>query len=310
LASDPTTALRTRLSQGGVLLLDGPTGTELERRGAPMDQAAWCGPASLDQYALLQRIHADYIRLGCDIVTANTYASSRLMLEPAGYGDRVAEIAAAAVRAARAARAEAAEGRPVLVAGSLSHMIPVQPGTGRTDEAASADPQAWRAAFEELAGLHAEHGCDAILLEMMYHPDRAALAIEAARASGLPVWLGFSARRGADGRVLSYYPHDDVPFERLLELIPDDVEAVGVMHSDANVTGDALDMVRAHSDAPLMAYPDSGHFEMPRWNFEAVMPPQTFRAYARDWLDRGARVLGGCCGLSMDHMRAIADLKR
>lgn len=308
--SDPSEALRARLSDGGVLLLDGPTGTELERRGAPMDPAAWCGPASPEQYELLRRIHADYIRLGCDIVTANTYASSRLMLEPAGHGDRVAEVNAAAIQAARAAREEAAGDRPVLVAGSLSHMIPVQPGTGRTDEASSADPQAWRAAFDELAGLHAEHGCDAILLEMMYHPERAELAIAAARASGLPVWLGFSARRGADGRVLSFYPHEDIPFERLLELVPDDAAAVGVMHSDANVTGDALDLVRAYTDAPLMAYPDSGHFEMPHWNFEAVMPPQTFRAYALDWLERGAQVLGGCCGLSMDHMRAIADLKR
>ena len=84
--------LKARLDRGEVLILDGATGTELQRRGAKMDPGAWCGPATLDHDALLTEIHSDYIRAGSDVITANTFASSRLMLTPAGYGDKVGEI--------------------------------------------------------------------------------------------------------------------------------------------------------------------------------------------------------------------------
>ena len=84
--------LKDRLAAGETIILDGPTGTELQRRGAPMDPAAWCGPATLDNDRLLTEIHADYIRAGADVITANTFASSRLVLAKAGLADRVSEI--------------------------------------------------------------------------------------------------------------------------------------------------------------------------------------------------------------------------
>lgn len=71
--------IRDRLDQGAVIILDGATGTELQRRGAPMDPAAWCGAATLDHHQLLTEIHLDYIRAGSDVITANSFASSRLM---------------------------------------------------------------------------------------------------------------------------------------------------------------------------------------------------------------------------------------
>ena len=75
--------IKRRLDNGEILVLDGATGTELQRRGVAMDPAAWCGPATLENDDVLSAIHVDYIRAGSDVVTANTYASSRLMLSPA-----------------------------------------------------------------------------------------------------------------------------------------------------------------------------------------------------------------------------------
>jgi S-methylmethionine-dependent homocysteine/selenocysteine methylase len=86
-------SLMGRLAHGGIAILDGATGTELEKRGVVMDPAAWCGPATLGNDTILTGIHADYIAAGADVITANTYAASRLMLTGAGYGDRVEEIA-------------------------------------------------------------------------------------------------------------------------------------------------------------------------------------------------------------------------
>src|SRR5260370_20168441 len=125
--------LKNRLTAGNVIILDGPTGTELQRRGAPMDPAAWCGPATLANDRLLTTIHADYIAAGAHVITANTFASSRLMLTKAGLGDRVREINERAVAAALRARDAAVGGAPVVVAGSLSHMVPLPKGSAAVD---------------------------------------------------------------------------------------------------------------------------------------------------------------------------------
>jgi homocysteine S-methyltransferase len=299
--------LERSLEAGGVVILDGGTGTELERRGVSMDPDAWCGPASLHNADVLTAIHRDYIDAGARIVTANTYASSRLMLEPAGFGDAVAEINRTAVHAARRAR-EASGRDDVLVAGSLSHMCPLVQDDETPDRTRVPSPEALRAAFEELATLLAEEGCDLVLCEMVYDPERAPLLLDAAIASGLPVWVGFSARRGADGQMLGHAPDVDVPLAEVVKHLEGrPIAAAGVMHTASDLVAEALDVVRARFDGPLYAYPDSGHFRMPHWQFEAVIPPDALVAYARRWRAAGVQGLGGCCGLSPAHVRAVAD---
>jgi homocysteine S-methyltransferase len=297
--------LKQRLDDGEVVILDGATGTELQRRGLPMDPAAWCGPTTLGNDALLREIHADYIAAGAEVITANTFASSRLMLSPAGYGERVEEINRRAVEAALRARDETPGGAEVVVAGSLSHMVPVADGTDAVDPDQLPDDAEIAAAFEELAQILAAAGCELILLEMMYHPGRSRLALEAALATGLPVWFGASARRGEDGRVVSFHLDEDLPLDAITSLIPaQGVDAAGVMHSGAEVVGEALASLRRHFKGPLMAYPDSGYFEMPNWRFVDVITPQRFEAFCRDWLAAGVQILGGCCGLTVAHIEA------
>ena len=300
--------IERRLGAGGVVILDGGTGTELELRGVPMDAEAWCGVASLEHLETLEAVHRDYIAAGADIVTANTYASSRLMLEPAGLGDRVAEINRAAIAAAKRA-AGARDG--IAVAGSLSHMIPMAGGTAAPDLARAPGPEEREAAFRELTALHRAEGCDLILLEMMYDPERMPAAFAAATATGLPVWAGFSARRGADGAVLSFAPHLDIPFREVVAVLADfEVQAAGIMHTPSDVVGDALDILREVFDGPMTAYPDSGYFKMPKWQFEAIISPAELVGFAEGWIAQGAQAVGGCCGLSPHHIAALAALKR
>ena len=301
--------LKRRLGDGGIVILDGGTGTELERRGIPMDPEAWCGPANLAHLDTLEAIHRDYIAAGADIVTANTYASSRLMLGPAGCADRFEDINRAAVRTAF--RARAASGRPeVAIAGSLSHMVPMAGGTAHIDLSRLPREAAMSEAFGELAALLAEEGCDLILLEMMYDPERMPAAFAAATATGLPVWAGFSARRGADGQVLSFAADKDVPFEEVVQVLADfDVAAAGVMHTPSDLVAETIAILRGVFDGPLVAYPDSGYFKMPSWQFEDVISPDELLAFATDWVAGGVQVLGGCCGLSPAHIAALAPLK-
>lgn len=274
-----------------------------------MDMDAWCGPAALENASVLEAIHCDYIAAGADIITANTYASSRLMLGPAGLGNRVGDIVRIAVEAARQAR-EASGRNDVLIAGSLSHMSPIIGGTGQHDLTRAPSLGEMAEAFEELAQLLRDNGCDLILLEMMYRPERLGPAFEAAITSGLPVWAGFSARYGEDTRVLSYAPDREIPFVDLVQVVKEfDVAAAGVMHTPSHVIGDAVAIVRDTFTGPLMAYPDSGYFKMPHWQFENVISPGDLVQFANSWVESGVQIIGGCCGLSPEHIAALAPLK-
>lgn len=303
----PYAALKKRLDGGDIVILDGATGTELQRRGIAMDPSAWCGVASLANQAVLTQIHSDYIAAGAEVVTANTFASSRVVLQQAGYGDKVAEINRAAVEAALRAR-DAAD-HDVVVAGSLSHTVYL--AGDQVPKAAEMPSEAEVAeSFRELAGILKDAGAELLLLEMMYHPTRTPMALAAALATGLPVWFGLSARPGADGRLLSYYSEADIALTTILDMIPArGVDAVGCMHSGAEITGAALAQIRKRFRGPLMAYPDSGYFEMPEWNFHDVITPARLERFYADWMEEGAQIIGGCCGLTVEHIRAAVSAR-
>ena len=172
--------MKQRLDAGEVIVLDGGTGTELERRGIAMSPEAWCGPATLGNAELLTQIHLDYINAGSDVITANTYAANSMMLNPAGYGDKIEEIVKTAVDAALRARDKAPAGRNVVVGGSLSHMVPHIAGTDKVDLDRTPPPAQIAESFHQLAQLLKAGGVDHIMLEMMYEENRAQMALQAA----------------------------------------------------------------------------------------------------------------------------------
>jgi S-methylmethionine-dependent homocysteine/selenocysteine methylase len=302
----PAEAIEARLAAGGTVLLDGATGTELQRRGVPMDDAAWCALASLSHPDVLRAVHEDYVRLGCDVITTNTFANARHMMARAGRADDTRPAYRRAVEIAREARERAAGTRPVAVAGSVSTMRPVVKGADRRDRDDVVMLAEGRASLREAAETLAEAGVDLLLLEMIGDPDWGCAALEEALATGLPVWVGTTVRRGADGAVTSF--HDDAPsyaglVRALAGLGP---RAMGVMHSAIPDTGPALAALRdAGWAGPMLAYPEAGWFEMPDWRFVEV-EPEAFADAATRWVAAGAQVVGGCCGLGPAHIGALA----
>ena len=301
--------LRRRLGNNGIVILDGGTGTELEKRGVSMDPEAWCGIAALESGETLQAVHEDYIAVGADVITANTYATSRLLLEPAGYGHRVAEINSATIKAACRAR-EASGKSDVMIAGSLSHRGAAIAGTAKPDPTRAPSIHQMEDAFRELANILQDEGCDLILLEMMYYPERMKPAFTAACETKLPVWAGFSARRGPNDHLYGFAPECDIPIDEIFGVLRDfDVAAAGVMHTEASVIADTLEFLSKHHAGPYIAYPDSGYFKSPSWQFKSVMPPHELHSFASQWIDGGVQIVGGCCGLSPDHISALEPLK-
>jgi len=88
-----------------------------------------------------------------------------------------------------------------------------------------------------------------------------------------------------------------------------EVQAAGLMHTPADTIGDAIAILRQRYNGPLMAYPDSGHMKMPEWQFQDIIAVEDFRDFADNWVADGVQILGGCCGLTLDHMRALAAFK-
>lgn len=299
--------LLTCLHAGDIVVLDGATGTELQSRGATMDASSWSAPATLGHDSLLKAIHSDYIRAGARVVTANTFAASPLMLGPPGLAHRCDEIIERAVAAARCARDTTPGGQDVVVAGSLSHMVPMASGKAVADRSRLPSPGEISDAFHFVAAGLKDAGCELIILEMMHEPSRVKLAVDAALSTGLPVWFGLSARRGAAGKAVSFNSFEELPLSTLMDLVPaHGVDVVGVMHTGAEMVHEALAEVRSRFKGPLMAYPDSGYFEMPDWRFVDIISAPRYQEFCLDWLRSGVQLVGGCCGLGVAHIEAAS----
>lgn len=294
--------LQERLDRGDVLLIDGGMGTELERRGVEMDGEAWAGAAMKTRPDVIREIHKEFVAAGADLIIANTYATSPHVMKHAGFSnEETHDLNLLGVRLAREAVAEAAGSRQVFVAGSMSsfragldvHKLP--------DEAQARD--SYRRQAEALA----EGGCDLIILEMMLDPVITPIAIGAAVETGLPAWAGFSARI-ADGRLLGFHRYADDAFDDVLDSgLSFPLQAAGIMHTNVEFTPPALAALKAKWSGPMFAYPHSGEFRMPHWQFDTVMQPEPFCQEAMGYIAMGVQAIGGCCGIGPDH---IARLKR
>ena len=298
-------AIERNLEAGKIIVIDGATGTELERRGAAMHDKAWCALATLTDPELLRGVHEDYIRAGARVITANTFSTNRNMLEPAGLGSRFEELNRRAVELARQARDRTGTVGRVAVAGSMSHQVPVMGGTDQRDAHAVPPPEVAEANFREMAELLAASGVDLILMEMMSDPELANLAIAAAVATGLPVWVGFSVRAGESGAPVAY-ARPELGAAEMLDAIPlDGIRVAGVMHSKVDTIVPTIELLKRRWSGRLMAYPDSGYFKMPHWQFVDIIPVDDFVACSRKWIAAGVQVVGGCCGLGIEHTEAL-----
>ena len=155
----------------------------------------------------------------------------------------------------------------------------------------------------------AEAGVDLLVLEMLRDIEWSTAAVDAALSAGVPVWSGFSCAVDASGALVTQgRVGDTVPFEDALRAVTGRGEAlVAVMHSEVADTTVGLRVCAARTcEAPLGAWPNNGTFEPPEWQFDDAMTPEAFAALAAQWVEDGVRVIGGCCGLGPEHVRAAA----
>jgi S-methylmethionine-dependent homocysteine/selenocysteine methylase len=288
--------LRARVGGGTALLVDGATGTELERRGVRTPLPAWSAPALIGHPDVILAIHADYVDAGVEALTANTFRTQRRALAAAGLADRAAELTARAVALAR--HAAAAAPTPPFVLGSMSPLEDCYRPDLVPDAAALAREHA------EHAGHLAAAGVDGVLVETMNTRREAEIATQAVAARDLPALVSFVCWDGA--RLVSGEP--------LLDAAQDArrAGAAAVLVNclpPSNVA--ACLPVLARVGLPFGVYANLGEpNDDTGFTRSETCGPGAFAEHASEWIRAGAHIVGGCCGTTPEHLRAVARLLR
>lgn len=290
--------INDKLQQKQLVLLDGATGTELEKRGVPMNSKAWSAEAILSHPRIVQAVHEDYIKAGVDIITVNSFSTARHMLLPAGLMGQFRHLNTEAVKLAVRARERAATG-PVAIAGSIA------PTTFCGDPTKCYPPLtealSW---YAEQVELLAESGVDLLLIEMIEDIEQGSLAVQAACTTGLPVWLGFSCRRNYAGDIM-LWGREQTLTEGVETIARIGGSAAFIMHTDVADTAEAFSQLKTCWQGTLGVYAHSGRFVMPNWQFNDIISPKEYAVEAGRWIKMGAQIIGGCCGIGPAHIREL-----
>lgn len=277
-------ALVDRLSSK-VLILDGGTGTSLQARGLPQGYPPdlW----SVERPEEVRRVHEAFVEAGADIIFTNTFGASRLRLDRYGWGDRVLELNRAAIGLAHAA----SQGR-ALVAGDIGPCGPVAASFRQLSR-----PEAISIFAEQIEAL-ASSGVDLLVIETISDLQEMEVAVGAARSAApdLPVLASLTFTR--DGVLRS--GEGPAAAARVLEAMGVDIVGANCSFGFASLLPICEEMAKA-TTLPLAMKPSAGVPPAP--------PPAADEAaeYARRFVEAGAALMGGCCGVDPAMLRAIAQ---
>lgn len=284
----PPVSFRERLRSGPPLVLDAALGTELLLRGAKLPPPLWSAQALLDCPDLVAAIHRENAEAGADVLTIASFRLHARNLRNSSCSLSQGELISWAVALARRAASEFSS--DIAVAGSLAPLEDCYHPERVPSEARISSEHS------EMASALARAGVDLILVETMNTVREALAAARGAAATELPFVV--SCATDGNGRLLSGEPVED--FARALLALPRPPDALGINCVAASALGpDLARLAAAAPRAPLAAYGNT---------FSEAVPPQAYAALAGGWTALGARLVGGCCGTTAAHTRALRSL--
>ena len=283
------------------LLADGAMGTVLYGRGIFINRCY--DELNLSDPGLILSIHEEYLQSGADILETNTFGANRFRLARHGLAEKVAEINAAGVRLARQAveHLKDKQAGEAWVAGSVGPLgVRLEPlGKTGLDEA--------RAAFAEQISALAGAGADMLIIETMPALNEAREALIAARemAPDLPVLVMVTVDDESnclDG---------SSPQQAAARLTEWGAGAIGVNCSTGPATVlTAIEFMRKATTVPLAAMPNAGMPRAVEGRNIYLCSPEYMASFARKAIAAGAQIVGGCCGTTPNHIRAMRSAMR
>ncbi|HNS19192.1 MAG TPA: homocysteine S-methyltransferase family protein [Sedimentisphaerales bacterium] len=291
--------LKTRMQQG-VFILDGAMGTQLFARGVEPGRCNdWL---DVEQPNVVLDVHRAYLDAGTDAIITNTFGANRYALGRHGFADKAFEINKAGAQVACKA---AGESRYVLgdIGPTGDFLEPL--GTLKPDQV--------REAFVEQVKALREGGVDGLIIETMTAMDEMEVAIAAARSAGggLPVLASMSFDKGGAGFRTMMGVDAATAVGRMIAL---GVDAVGFNCGTATLD-EYVELAKVYVAAAkaakgkvqIFAEPNAGKPELVDGQAVYKVTPDEFAAACRKILDAGIHILGGCCGSTPDHIRAVAQ---
>jgi homocysteine S-methyltransferase len=277
----------TRALKERMLVADGAMGTMLYSKGVYINTCF--DGLNLAAPGLVREVHADYLAAGADILTTNSFGANRYHLREYGLEPKLAEVNRAAAHLAR----EVAEDK-ALVAGGIGPITESVTAGVEVNEA-----ELFRA-YREQAGYLAEAGVDFILLESFRTLPELLTAVDAAVKCGPPVVATFSLRER--DRLQSGEPLKEAV--ALLEKRP--IVALGISCSlGPEFILEAAEELLKLTKLPVFAQPNAGPPRPHEGRQMLLCTPEYLGTYAKFMYQKGVRVVGGCCGTTPQHIRAV-----
>ena len=284
---DPFTS---RLRESGPLILDGATGTELERLGVAPDPPLWSSRAIFESPELVEKVHTDHARAGADVVITNTFRCGPRALSKAGLEDQGAKLVSSAVALAR--RTDAIVG------------VSVAPAEDCYQPESVPGPEELEREHQKLADWIAEASPDLVWIETMNTAREAEAAARAASERGLPFAVNFVLSE--ENTLLSGEPIS-AGFDAVCG-IGAGPTCIGINCIPPKGATRALPRLLELADGriPVSIYAHVGNPKpVPGWSFAQVMQSDEYAEAAGTWVTMGAQVVGGCCGTTAEYIRAI-----
>jgi homocysteine S-methyltransferase len=279
------------------VVADGAMGTMLYGRGVFINRCF--DELNLSSSALVREIHQEYVRAGSEVIETNTYGASRARLAGFGLAGQVGEINRAGVRLAREA---AAERDDVFVAGAVGPLgVRIEP-LGPLSCA-----EAGEIYTEQIAAL-VEAGVDLLVFETFSNLTELDQALKAARrVAGPEMMLVAQVTIDDEGNL-----HDGTStesFTRHLDAAPADI--IGLNCSvGPKAMFETAERMRGFTAKPLSAMPNAGHPTKVEGRAMYLSSPEYMAQYARRMLWAGVKIVGGCCGTTPEHIKAIRSEAR
>jgi 5-methyltetrahydrofolate--homocysteine methyltransferase len=283
------------LASSKILVADGATGTNLQKTGlkpgTPPEDLVF------DQPDLILELETSFVEAGSDIILTCTFGGTRLRMRESKYVERAAEVNSRAAALAR----QAASRTGVLVAGSMGPTgFLLKPYGPLTAEEAFA-------AYREQAEALAEGGVDLLVIETHFAFGEADAAFKAARSvTDLPIVVSFSYDRGVR-TMMGVKPADVIKHYKEM--------GAALVGANCGTTLENMEKVvqeytAAEPGFPLWIKPNAG---LPHTDGETTVfdvTPDQMAGFAQKYVALGARIVGGCCGSTPEHIAAIARMVR
>jgi homocysteine S-methyltransferase len=262
---------------------------------------------NLSDAKMVRSVHHEYLQAGAEVIETNTFGANRFRLERYGLGDKVHAINTAGVAIARECVNQMAEKQAVeaYVAGAIGPLgVPLEPvGRVSVEEAFGAFAEQTKALVEGGPGV----GVDLAMVETMQSMAEAEQAIRAVRsvAPGLPLLVMVSVEE--DGNCLDGTTAEDAA----AKLTAWGADAVGCnCSSGPSMLLSVVERMRTATDLPLAAMPNAGIPRLVEGRTIYMTSPEYMASFARKFVKAGATFVGGCCGTTPSHIRAMRSVLR